>query len=420
MVGLWFLLPEHLRLGTWDLLCTWSGQHGDHVEPRLGLQLVHEAALCVSGIRESRSLSQKGFEVLNGLPFVASDQAIHTFLEGQTVADSERLQIELGLIRRAQGHFKGKVLALDPHRLRSYSQRQMCRKSDKSGAKPYKVAQTFFCLDADTNQPICLTLKSSAVSVSQATPPLLRLMEAILTPRETRPLVVSDTEHYTTELVDFFHDHSSFDVLLPIPRRKTFERWVTALPDHVFTRQWAGYATAKVPYTMTNSQSGSHYMFIQRCGERPENYIYKLFYCNADRDELDDLTLHFPSRWHIEEFFRSYQDLGWQKGRTMNINIRYSQMTMALLAQAALHQLKQRLGQTCQAWDAAHMAKDFFRGIDGDIRVDHDRILVTCYNAPHPELLKEHYENLPQKLIAEGVNPNIPWLFNFKLDFRFR
>jgi hypothetical protein len=24
-VGIWLLIPEHLRLGTWDLLCTWSG-----------------------------------------------------------------------------------------------------------------------------------------------------------------------------------------------------------------------------------------------------------------------------------------------------------------------------------------------------------------------------------------------------------
>jgi hypothetical protein len=28
LVGLWLLIPEHLRLGTWDLLCGWSGQSG--------------------------------------------------------------------------------------------------------------------------------------------------------------------------------------------------------------------------------------------------------------------------------------------------------------------------------------------------------------------------------------------------------
>ncbi len=51
MVGLWLLAPEHLRLGTFDLLCGWTGQPPSEVEPRLALQVVHEAALCVSGVR---------------------------------------------------------------------------------------------------------------------------------------------------------------------------------------------------------------------------------------------------------------------------------------------------------------------------------------------------------------------------------
>jgi hypothetical protein len=51
MVGLWLLIPEHLRLGTWDLLCGWTGMAPNTVQPRLALQLVNEAALCVTGIR---------------------------------------------------------------------------------------------------------------------------------------------------------------------------------------------------------------------------------------------------------------------------------------------------------------------------------------------------------------------------------
>ena len=77
MVGLWLLVPEHLRLGTWDLLCGWTGHPTPRLEPRVALQLVHEAALCVSGVRQQRTLSQKGFELLNGLPFVVSDMAVH-------------------------------------------------------------------------------------------------------------------------------------------------------------------------------------------------------------------------------------------------------------------------------------------------------------------------------------------------------
>jgi len=56
-VGLWLLIPEHLRLGSWDLLMHWAGvtQPGC-LEVRLSLQLVHESVLCLNGIRQKRSL----------------------------------------------------------------------------------------------------------------------------------------------------------------------------------------------------------------------------------------------------------------------------------------------------------------------------------------------------------------------------
>jgi len=47
-------------------------------------------------------------------------------------------------------------------------------------------------------------------------------------------------------------------------------------------------------------------------------------------------------------------------------------------------------------------------------------IVITFYNAPRAQQLRAHYKNLPEKLQAEGVRPNIPWLYDFKLDFRFK
>ena len=104
----------------------------------------------------------------------------------------------------------------------------------------------------------------------------------------------------------------------------------------------------------------------------------------------------------------------------MNLNIRYGQMTMALIAQAAIGQLRQRLGEPVSGWDAAHLASSFLQGLDGDIRVTDDTIIVTYYNAPNVDLLREHYEHLPAKLRDENIDPHIPWLYNLKLDFRFR
>ena len=89
-------------------------------------------------------------------------------------------------------------------------------------------------------------------------------------------------------------------------------------------------------------------------------------------------------------------------------------------AQAVIHQLRKRLGLPFAQWDSVHLAQDLFSGLEGDVKVHKDTVLVTYYNAPQAKDWKGHFENLPQRLKKEGVDPRIPWLYNFKLDFRFK
>lgn len=205
LLGLWLLVPEHLRLGTWDLLLGWTGEPSEKIHPRLGLQLIHEAALCRSGVRSNRSLTQKGFAVLNGLPFLGSDEAVHQLLDSHTVAEGQRLQVALGKIRQASGHFQGKLLAIDPHRVPSHSKRHMRRHRKDDRSRPRKMGQIFFCLDVHTGQP---------VSVTQATPDLLDLAAEILRSQPGECLVLADSEHCTAELLDRLHTESPFDLQL--------------------------------------------------------------------------------------------------------------------------------------------------------------------------------------------------------------
>jgi hypothetical protein len=206
LLGLFLLVPEHLRLGTWDLLRTWAGPAAPTVAPRLALHLVHEAALCRSGLRANRSLRHRGLELVSGLPWLPTDGAVHDLLEAHT----------------------------------------------------------------------------------------------------------------------------------------------------------------------------------------------------------------------IEEFFRFDQPLGWRRAGTLNLHIRCGQMTLALLAQAVIHQLRQRLGDPFAQWDALHLAQELFSGLEGDLRVHQDTLLVTYYNAPQADGWKRHFENLPAQLQRENLDPRVPWLYHFKLDFRFK
>lgn len=420
LLGLWLLAPEHLRLGTWDVLCRWAQQPTERVEPRLALQLVHEAALCLTGIRQSRHLSQRGFELLNGLPFTASDQSIHDLLEARTVAEAEALQVHLGLLRRARGHFRGETLVIDPHRMRSYSKRLMRRFLEHRDSKPVKASQGFFCLDGDTEQPICFTLSSSAMTVHQATPGLLGLAGAILNGSSAnKALVVADTEHYVAELLEYVQAKTPFDLLVLMPKGRPQQADLQAIPPSSFITRWAGFATTKRPYQM-KKRRGHFFQYVQRSGERPQAYNFKGFLSTRDGDEVDDLTRAYPKRWHVEEFFNTHQAMGWNRAGTMNLNVRYGQLSLALIAQAAVGQFRQRVGPPWSSWEAAHLANAIFRGLDGDLRVSEDRILVTFYNVPFADKLKPHYEGLPEKLQSEHTDPCIPWLYGYKLDFRFK
>lgn len=331
-----------------------------------------------------------------------------------------QLQAALGKLRRTLGHFKGTLLAIDPHRTQSYSRRQMRQRVEKTGQRPVKMAQTFWVLDADTCQPVCFTTATTSRNVADVTPELVDLAAEILQPSSGTSLILVDAEHFSVELLQDIQKRTGFDMLVPVPNQPGHRRRWKAIPEDQFTRRWAGFATAKADYKVDHRHTGSFVEFVERSGECSDDWHYKGFVCTADRDEVQALTVAYPHRWHIEEFFNANQSLGWQRAGTMNLNIRYAQMTMALIAQAVIHQLRQRLGQPFSAWDADHLSGELFSRLDGDVRVTDDTIIVTYYNAPNADLLQQHYVGLPDQLAARGVSPQVPWLYNYRLDFRFR
>jgi hypothetical protein len=402
------------------LVCGWTGQTPNSVGPRLALQLIHEAALCRTGLRHRRALNQRIFELANGLPFLATDMAVHELLGARSVADSLHFQAALGKIRRASGHFRGRLVAIDPHRVQSFSKRHMRPHRHDDRERPTKTAQTFFALDADTGQPICFTTGTSARTAAAAALELLKLAGDILNPQAGEALVLADSEHFTSELLDKVKTETNFDILVPMPNLPAIRSKLRALPPEAFRARWAGYATAKLAYTFQDSDAGPFYQFVQRQGERPEEYRFNAFLGTRDGDEVEQLAADFPKRWHVEEFFNAHQALGWNRAGTCNLNIRYGQMTMALVAQAASDRLRKRLAPTTASWDARHMATAYFAGLEGDVRIQDNTIVVTYYNAPNSDGLRAHYEDLPAKLRAEKIDPRVPWLYDFELDFRFR
>lgn len=403
---------EHLRLGTWDLLKGYTGCNDADIQPRIAMQIVNEAALCNNRVRKSNYISHQGFELLNGLGFLVSDEQVHELLDSHTVQDAIALQETLAIIRSNNGHYKGDIIAIDPHRIISTTQRVMPNKKKQPNEPAKKMLQTFFALDTQTGQPIGFGIGSPGVNTSKATIELLNLVEHV----NNHALILADKEHFTERLFRSISKDTKFQYMVPAISTERIRKIERSLS---YQSQWAGYAIAETIFNFDGHKE-KYSLICQREGETANTYRYKSFLTVSKKSAVMLLSEAYSQRWSIEEFFNFDGAMGFDRASTFNLNIRYGKMSLALLAQAATYELRRKLPQPYNKWDSKHLAEALFTKIDGDIRVKDDTIIVTTYNMPRELKLQEHYQGLPEKLLKEGLNPHIPWLYNFKLDFRFK
>lgn len=412
MIGLWFLIAEHLRLGSWELIKAYTGTNDSDIVPRIAMQVVNESSLCKNRVRRKNYIAHQGFELLSGLGFLATDVQVHTMLNNRTVKQAEDLQGALAAIRYNNGHFNGHVIAIDPHRIVSSTQRIMPKKKKQPTKPSEKMLQTFFALDTRSGQPIGCGIGSPGVNTTKATLDLVSRLGQI----NGRTLVIADKEHFTEALIRNIEQSYDFEFLVPVQSTERIKKIEQGL---VYKRAWAGYALAETMFKFSGHKE-KYRLICQREGETQDSYRYKSFLALSDRAPEELIAEIYRERWSIEEFFNSEGAMGFDRASTFNMNIRYGKMSLALVAQAACFQFKNRLESPISNWDAVHLSDSIFNSLDGDIKVKDDTIVVTCYNVPERIKLKDNYQNLPRKLLAEGFHPKIPWLYDLKLDFRFK
>ena len=125
---------------------------------------------------------------------------------------------------------------------------------------------------------------------------------------------MADLEHLTAELFQRVRRQTPFNLLVPMKNTRALQNQLRAIPAEQFTRRWAGFATLKRPYHMAQRDAGGLFQFVQRTGEKSDDYHRTAFLSTTDRDEVDPLTLDYPKRWHVEESFNTHQALGCRAG----------------------------------------------------------------------------------------------------------
>jgi len=410
--GLWLLVPEYLRLGAWNILKGWTGKQDTDLEPRMALQVANESAMCVNRIRKKDSLSHQGFQLLNGMGQMITDTQIHYLLNAHSMEQTQQMLHNLALQRKLLGHYVGKLISMDPHRLISTSKRVMSKKQKYTEKPAEKMIQTYFSVCAETGQPIMLLMGSTGRLTSEASRELVKHTAQVI---NNPAIVVADKEHFIQGLFETTHQHPLFDLLCPVIKNGKVSRQLKSLD---YTRRWAGFFLDESEFSF-NKDDRKYRLIAQRTGEIEPEYAYNGFITTSEQDAKELVCDKYTNRWSVETFFNFEKGSSLDRASTHNLNIRYGKMALAMLGQAACYQLRQKLHEKYQKWNAQHLAREVLAYADGDVRVKDDTIVVTFYG-PSEHIKKEHYENLPHLLAREGLDPKIPWLYNFKLDFRFK
>jgi len=411
--GMWLLIPELLRLGAWDILKAWTKKTDRDLDPRMALQMINEAALCVNRVRRKNSLGHQGFQLANGMSELVTDEQIHDLLNKHTMDEARDMLVNLGIQRELSGHYPDKIIAMDPHRIISSSKREMAKKRKDPKAPSQKVLQTFFTVSAHTGQPIMATISSSGLSTTKATSNLLFATNQIK--KSTPSLILADKEYFTKELFKILDQYSNFDLLTPASNTSRIKNMIGGLS---YQPLWAGFALAETKFNF-DGEKGQYRLIAQRIGENPSDYTFDAFLTTSSEDARELISKNYDQRWSVEEFFRFENDMGLNRAASLNLNIRYGRLALAMIAQAATYQLRKKLKGEYKRWNARHLSNEILSWSDGDIKVSGDTIIVTFYgNTSY--LNCNEYMNLPEKLKYEGINPHVPWLYNYKLDFRFK
>lgn len=411
-VGIWLLVPELLRLGAWDIIKGWTGKEDMDLDPRIALQIVNESALCINRVRRKSSLGHQGFELANGMGRLVSDEQVHLLLDKHTTKQAQTMLLNLGIQRHLSGHYQGDIIAVDPHRIISTSKRIMSKKRKNPTVPSQKMLQTFFSISTQTGQPIMATMSSSGMPTSKATSVLINETGKIV---RSPSLLVADKEHYTRELLSACGEHENFDLLVPAIKTNRLLKIIKTL---TYRRLWAGFAIAETTFSFDKEEK-QYRLIVERFGEVENNYKFNAFVTTSTSDAKKLICEDYHERWSVEEFFNFENDMGLNRASTHNLNIRYGKLALSMIAQGATYQLRRKMPSPYENWDARHLATDILALSDGDVRVKSDTIIVTFYGKPD-HINENDYIHLPEILKREKINPKIPWLYDFKLDFRFK
>lgn len=412
--GGFFFIPYLMELDLYNALGQLSAPKTTGIpNERVALQLIFEPLFGYKkGIRTVDPVSQTDFGVLSGLPFICSPATEYRFLAESTTERSESFQKHQAKRLLNLNYITGNILNMDGHSIKLFSRKGM-KNSYLSKDQAYgKAIRTFYTQDQATNKPLFAKAAYSGTTVAQVTPQLVEANKEIL---GKSFLCVCDKEWFIGKLLDQLDQIHGVQVLLPLKRTAKRLQEMEAIPFEKFKYRYENQPIAKL-VTDIDGFTGKMNLFVKR---NDDDTFFALITNKKYLQPPESMEI-FRKRWNIENFFNENTFLGLDRLPSLELNAIQTALTLKMVSYHIVDNFRINLPDHFSKMKPESIYENFIQNVQGKVQIKKDKLQVDIYGFKHQAVVAPLFRNLEQKLINKEVDPRIPWLNNYALNFSFK
>ena len=250
----------------------------------------------------------------------------------------------------------------------------------------------------------------SGATVAQTTDAIASLTGDIL---DGSYMLVADKEWYCGQLIQELHEQYGISVLVPVKKSNSRMTEFSAIPMSEYKKSDFGNIAAV--YTTMKGFNGPLKMFVK---DQPDGSVFALITPEQTAGPGEAFP-NYTKRWRIENFFSENTFLGINHLPSLNLNAIQALLSLKLVAYHVMDNFRNDLGVDYATKTPETIYNEFVNGVQGRIELKKGAIVVHVYNFKHERAVASIMNNLNDKLLKANVDPNIPWLGNRRLEFRF-
>lgn len=374
----------------------------------------------ISHLNDERDISKS---IVAGLTKIPDQSLIQRFLDRFQRPYVELLTLEIGEKAHQLGQIIGRILNIDTHTKPFYGQAKMKKTKVSSRNRVMKAVITAFVQDQETGNMIYATNNFKKYSISQM---LIILVEKVKSITGTFP------EHVLFDLG--FYNGRVFARL-----KRLGIKFTTLCKKYPSAKIKIQKVVAENNFTpikfTTPSRKRMKGKIIDSTTTHVRHYRWKLrliiLKVQGKKELISFLTSDFDSavievieryarRWRIENWFTE-QLTSYSLDNLPSSNYLKNDALDAirLFTSDVVKLFMNDVGEGYQRVFPKTFYREVLKDLGAYVKLREDTIVVTFDLFDHQYLLEPIFRDIEEKLKEHRVDPRIPWLSNYKLDFGF-